>query len=86
MEGRRGKLGLRGRHELRLIEEGASLRAAARALGVAPATAHRWWHRWQAASEHERGTLACLASHPPIPRLVSLAVGRGDRAQDPRRA
>jgi transposase-like protein len=69
MEDRRGKLGLRGRHELiRLIEGGASLRAAARATGVAPATAHRWWHRWRAASEHERGSLECLASRPPIPR------------------
>lgn len=69
MEDRRGKLGLRGRHELiRLIEDGHSLRAAARRMGVAPATAHRWWHRWRAASGHERGTLACLASRPPIPR------------------
>ena len=24
------------------------MRAAAAALGVAPATAHRWWHRWRA--------------------------------------
>jgi transposase InsO family protein len=69
MEDRRGKLGLRGRHELvRLIEEGQSLRAAARALGVAPATAHRWWHRWQAASERERAVLSCLASRSPTPR------------------
>jgi transposase InsO family protein len=68
MEDRRGKLGLRGRHELiRLIEGGASLRAAARSAGVAPATAHRWWHRWQAAPEHERGSLECLRSRPPIP-------------------
>jgi transposase InsO family protein len=40
------KLGLAGRRELvRLIESGASFRAAAAALGVSPATAHRWWHR-----------------------------------------
>jgi len=36
------------------IESGMTLRAAAAALNVAPATAHRWWHRWQAASEAER--------------------------------
>jgi transposase len=41
------KLGLAGRRELvRTIEAGASLRAAAAAFGVSPATAHRWWHRW----------------------------------------
>jgi Homeodomain-like domain len=28
------------------IEEGLSLRAAAAALSVSPATAHRWWRRW----------------------------------------
>jgi len=35
------------------IESGMTLRAAA-ALNVAPATAHRWWHRWLAAGEQER--------------------------------
>jgi transposase InsO family protein len=40
------KLGLAGRRELVLaIESGSSLRAAAAAFGVSPATAHRWWHR-----------------------------------------
>jgi transposase InsO family protein len=40
------KLGLAGRRELVLmIEAGASMRAAAAAFGVSPATAHRWWHR-----------------------------------------
>ena len=48
MEDRRCKLGLAGRLELvELIERGATLRAAAAALNVAPATAHRWWHRWR---------------------------------------
>jgi transposase InsO family protein len=36
------------------IESGMTLRAAAAALNVAPATAHRWWHRFKAASEQER--------------------------------
>jgi transposase len=41
------KLGLAGRRELVLaIERGLSLRAAATAFSVSPATAHRWWHRW----------------------------------------
>jgi transposase InsO family protein len=36
------------------IESGMTLRAAAAALNVAPATAHRWWHRWRTAGEAER--------------------------------
>ena len=41
------KLGLAGRYALvRAIEEGSSLKAAAAAFSVSPATAHRWWHRW----------------------------------------
>jgi transposase InsO family protein len=41
------KLGLAGRLALvRAVEEGLSLRAAAVAFSVSPATAHRWWHRW----------------------------------------
>jgi transposase len=41
------KLGLAGRLALvAAVEGGLSLRAAAAAFGVAPATAHRWWHRW----------------------------------------
>jgi transposase InsO family protein len=68
MEDGRCKLGLAGRLELvRLIEGGASLRAAAAALNVAPATAHRWWHRWRAASEAERVSRACLRTRRPIP-------------------
>ena len=49
------KLGLAGRLALvRAIEEGVSLRAAAAAFSVSPATAHRWWHRWLEASEEAR--------------------------------
>jgi transposase InsO family protein len=69
MEDGRCKLGLQGRLELvRLIEGGATLRAAAAALSVAPATAHRWWHRWQAASDAERVSRSCLRTRPPRPR------------------
>lgn len=49
------KLGLSGRYSLvRAIEGGLSLKAAAVAFSVSPATAHRWWRRWRAASEEER--------------------------------
>ena len=59
---RNAKLGLAGRHALVLaIEDGMTLRAAAAAFNVAPATAHRWWHRWLEAAPVECGTLACLA-------------------------
>jgi transposase InsO family protein len=41
------KLGLAGRLALvRAVEAGSSLKAAALAFSVSPATAHRWWHRW----------------------------------------
>jgi transposase InsO family protein len=40
------KLGPAGRVALvELIDRGMTFRAAAAALGVSPATAHRWWHR-----------------------------------------
>jgi transposase InsO family protein len=41
------KLGLAGRLALvQAIEDGLTLKAAAAAFSVSPATAHRWWHRW----------------------------------------
>jgi hypothetical protein len=47
-------LGPAGRLALcQLVDGGMSLRAAAAALNVAPATAHRWWHRRLAASAEE---------------------------------
>src|SRR5262249_22541484 len=55
------KLGLSGRFALvRAIEEGMSLKAAAAAFSVSPATAHRWWHRWLEAGEEARLSLSCL--------------------------
>ncbi len=68
MEDGRCKLGLQGRLELvLLVESGSTLRAAAAALSVAPATAHRWWHRWQQASQEERASRVCLRARPPVP-------------------
>jgi transposase InsO family protein len=59
------------------IESGMTLRAAAAALNVAPATAHRWWHRFRAASEEERrrGTWLCDRSSRPHrqPRRLTAA-------------
>ena len=76
MEDRRGKLGLRGRHELvQLIEQGHSMRQAARSVGVSPATAHRWWHRWAGAREADRASMSCLVSRPPTPRSCPWGLG-----------
>jgi transposase len=75
MEDGRCKLELQGRLELvRLIENGSSLRAAAAALSVAPGTAHRWWHRWQAASEPERRSRSCLRSRSTRPASCPWAL------------
>jgi transposase InsO family protein len=69
MEDGRCRTGVKARLELVcLIEGGASLRAAAAALGVAPSTAHRWWHRWAQASEVERASRRCLHARRPVPR------------------
>jgi transposase InsO family protein len=64
------KLGLAGRRELVLrIESGVSLRAAAAAFAVSPATAHRWWHRWL-----DDGCLSDRSSRPQRqPRRLSAA-------------
>jgi transposase InsO family protein len=58
---RNAKLGLAGRYALVCaVEEGMSLKAAAAAFSVSPATAHRWWHRWLEAEDGAHQTLACL--------------------------
>ena len=68
-----------------LIEQGSTLRAAAAALSVAPATAHRWWHRWRHASEASarRGRGARAAAGAAV---VSVGAERRAGAGDPRRA
>lgn len=59
------------------IESGMTFRAAGAALNVAPATAHRWWHRRQTASASElrAGSWLCDRSSRPHrqPRRLSLA-------------
>ena len=76
MEDRRCKLGLAGRLQLvRLIERGCSFRSAAAESSVSVATAPRWWHRWLAASELERASLACLGTRSSRPRSCPWALG-----------
>jgi transposase InsO family protein len=66
---RNAKLGLAGRRSLVLaIAGGMTLRAAAAAFSVSPATAHRWWHRWLGANEQARATLVCLVDRSSRPR------------------
>jgi transposase InsO family protein len=77
MEDGRCRLGLGGRLELvRLVEDGLTLRAAAAALNVAPATAHRWWHRWRLATEEERASRSCLRARPPVPKTCPWRLSR----------
>jgi transposase InsO family protein len=75
MEDRRCKLGLAGRLQLvRSIERGSSLRSAAAQSAVSPATAHRWWHRWEQATPAERVSLACLRTRSSRPRSCPWAL------------
>ena len=66
------KLGLAGRLALvRAVEDGLSLRAAAAAFSVSPATAHRWWHRWLEGGR-ELSALLDRSSRPRrSPRLLA---------------
>jgi transposase InsO family protein len=55
----RAKLGPAGRQALvAAIEDGMSLKAAAAAFNVSPATAHRWWHRSRAGAVSDRARAA----------------------------
>jgi transposase InsO family protein len=78
---RNAKLGLAGRRELVLaIAGGWSIRRSAASFNVSPATAHRWWRRWQEATDRERAGLACLfdrSSRPAhSPRRLSVSSER----------
>lgn len=88
MEDGRCRLGLGGRKALvGLIENGMSLRGAARRMGVAPATAHRWWHRWCDAGTAERRSGEALRSRPPTPHRCPWRLGADEeqRILDARR-
>ena len=65
---RNAKLGLAGRHALvSAVAGGMTLKAAAAAFSVSPATAHRWWHRWLDAGEDARRSLSCLLDRSSRP-------------------
>jgi transposase InsO family protein len=65
---RNAKLGLAGRYALvSAIAGGMTLKAAAAAFSVSPATAHRWWHRWLGAGEEARASLSCLLDRSSRP-------------------
>src|SRR3989440_880409 len=65
------KLGLAGRFALvRAIESGLSLKAAAAAFSVSPATAHRWWHRWLDGGREPSGLLDRSSRPHRSPRLL----------------
>lgn len=74
----RAKLGPAGRLALcEAIESGLTFRAAARASGVSPATAHRWWWRYQDASLAERQSLAWTADRSSRPARSPRLLDRG---------
>jgi transposase InsO family protein len=61
-------LGPAGRIALcELVDQGMTLRAAAAALNVAPATAHRWWHRRRSASTAELSSRAWIQDRSSRP-------------------
>ena len=79
------KLGLAGRLALvRAVVEGLSLKAAAAAFSVSPATAHRWWHRWLDGGRQTEALLDRSSRPHRSPRL--LAVELQERICDCRRA
>lgn len=62
------------------IEAGATMRAAAAALGVAPATAHRWWHRYRTASEAERSSQSWLRDRSSCPHRQPRRMSSAEEA------
>jgi len=66
------KLGLAGRLALvRAIDEGGSLKQAAAAFSVSPATAHRWWHRWLDGGRQTSALLDRSSRPHRSPRLLA---------------
>ncbi len=69
------KLGLAGRRALvRAIEDGLSLKAAAAAFSISPATAHRWWHRWLDSGRDVSALLDRSSRSRRSPRLLAAEV------------
>jgi len=79
---RNAKLGLAGRYALvRAVEDGWSLKAAAAAFSVSPATACRWSRRWRAASAIDRATLVCLHDRSSRPRRMPRLLSGSEQRQ-----
>jgi transposase InsO family protein len=74
-------LGPAGRVALcELVESGMTLRAAAAALNVAPATAHRWWHRKWAASDADLASGAWVRDRSSRPRRQPRRLSAAEEA------
>jgi transposase InsO family protein len=58
-----------------------SLKAAAAAFSVSPATAHRWWHRWREADPAQRDSLVCLFDRSSRPRRCPRMLSAGEQAR-----
>jgi transposase len=54
------------------IDTGCSLREAAVAFGVSPATAHRWWHRWVDGGRQTSALLDRSSRPHRSPRLLAV--------------
>jgi transposase len=77
---RNAKLGLAGRFALVLaIEGGMSLKAAAAAFSVSPATACRWSRRWREAGAADRASLACLHDRSSRPKRMPRQLPAGEQ-------
>jgi transposase InsO family protein len=75
------KLGPAGRLALvQAIEAGMTQKAAAAAFCVAPATAHRWWQRFAAASAAERAAASWLVDRSSRPRRSPRRLGPAQEA------
>ena len=75
-------LGPAGRLALvQAIESGMTLRAAAAALNVAPATAHRWWHRWLGADQEQRRSGVWLRDRPCMPHRQPRRLSAAEEEQ-----
>jgi transposase InsO family protein len=84
----RAKLGPGGRLALcQAIEGGMTFRQAAATMGVSPATAHRWWHRYAEALLAERHSLAWATDRTSRPHRSPrlLDVGAQERICEVRR-
>ena len=76
----RAKLGPAGRLALcEAIERGMTFRQAAALMSVSPATAHRWWHRYRAASLAERHSLAWAADRCSRPHRSPRLLRDGEQ-------